>query len=149
MSRLSTATVWVGGAALLAATLIDTVAVIGRNVGWPMLGSIEFVQAAVLVSGVVGLVIATAAGEHARVRLLTDRFRSGRAFARVLNALASASFYALLLVGCGWLAIDMWPGQERSEVLGVPWAALRFIANFGLIACFVLSLVRLRRRPRS
>lgn len=140
--------VWFGGAALLAATMVDTLAVIGRNIGLPMVGSIELVQAAVLVSGIVGLIFATAGDEHAQVRILTDRFRRGRALADAIGPLATALFFAALLTGSIWLALDLWDGHERSEVLGVPWSALRLIANAGLAACIVVALSRLFRRQR-
>ncbi len=65
-SRTHAVLVIVGGGALLAAMAIDGLAVIGRHVGWPLLGSIEAVQAAVLVSGCVALLVATRARRHAR-----------------------------------------------------------------------------------
>jgi hypothetical protein len=73
MTLLRRIAVWTGGTALLAATAVDTLAVVGRNVGLPLVGSIELVQAAVLVAGVFGLIFATAGDDHARVRILTDR----------------------------------------------------------------------------
>ncbi len=73
MKRLG---IWLGGMALLAATLLDTVAVIGRNAGFALHGAIELIQAAVLVAGGVALVMATVAGGHARVHLLLDRLAS-------------------------------------------------------------------------
>src|SRR6478735_151223 len=108
MTRLRRLAVWVGGAALIAATVIDTLAVIGRNVGLPVLGSIELVQAAVLVSGIFGLIFATAGDDHARVRLLTDRHPRGGALADVLGPLSMALFFAALLTGSVWLAADLW-----------------------------------------
>src|SRR5690606_16773026 len=65
--------VWAGGVALLFATVIDTIAVIGRHIGLPLAGSIELMQAAVLVSGAVGLLVATIEQSHARVHLLVER----------------------------------------------------------------------------
>ena len=38
--------IWFGGIAMLAATAVDTLSVIGRNAGLPIVGSIELVQAA-------------------------------------------------------------------------------------------------------
>ena len=35
---------WIGGAALLAAMSIDTLAVIGRYIGLPLRGSIELIE---------------------------------------------------------------------------------------------------------
>jgi TRAP-type C4-dicarboxylate transport system permease small subunit len=141
--------VWTGGAALIAATAIDTVAVIGRNLGLPVVGSIELVQAAVLVSGMFGLIFATAGDDHARVRILTDRHDRGRTFADVVGPLSMAAFFAALLTGSVWLAADLWNGHERSELLGVSWRGLRLIANFGLAACIVIALAALFRRTRA
>jgi TRAP-type C4-dicarboxylate transport system permease small subunit len=134
---------------LIAATAIDTLAVVGRNIGLPVVGSIELVQAAVLVSGIFGLIFATAGDGHARVRILTDRHDRGRAFAEIVGPLSMAVFFAALLTGSVWLAADLWKGHERSELLGVSWRALRLIVNFGLAACIVIALAALFRRPRS
>lgn len=148
MIALGRVGVWIGGAALLVATAVDTFAVVGRNVGLPIVGSIELVQAAVLVSGVFGLIFATAANHHARVRILTDRIPGGRAFAAVVGALSMALFFVALLVGSVWLAADLWDGHERSELLGVSWRALRLIANLGLAACVIVALAALFRRKQ-
>jgi len=148
MTRLQRLGVWTGGAALIAATVIDTLAVIGRNIGVPVVGSIELVQAAVLVSGVFGLIFATAGDDHARVRILTDRHVRGQAFADVFGPLSMALFFAALLTGSVWLAADLWDGHERSELLGVSWRALRLIANLGLAACIVIAVAALFRRTR-
>jgi TRAP-type transport system small permease protein len=148
MTRLRRLAVWIGGAALIAATTIDTLAVIGRNIGLPVLGSIELVQAAVLVSGIFGLIFATAGDDHARVRILTDRHARAGALADVLGPLSMALFFAALLTGSVWLAADLWNGHERSELLGVSWRVLRLIANFGLAASIVIALAALFRRTR-
>lgn len=146
MTMLRNIAVWTGGAALLAATAIDTLAVVGRNLGLPLVGSIELVQAAVLVSGVFGLIFATAGDGHARVRIVTDRLTRGRQLADWLAALSMALFYGALLAGSIWLAADLWHGHERSELLGVSWRALRMVANLGLATCIVVVFVALVRR---
>jgi len=141
--------VWAGGAALLAAMAIDTIAVAGRNLGTPIIGSIELVQAAVLVSGTVALVLATLHGGHARVRLLTDRLRDmPRQVLATASRLASVILFAALAWGSIWLAVDLWGGHESSEVVGVPWRVLRLIANAGFVACTVIALARLARGAR-
>ncbi len=133
--------VWAGGAALLAAMLVDTLAVVGRNVGMPIIGSIEFVQAAVLVSGTVALVLATLHGGHAKVRLVTDRLQGApRQLLATAARLASVCLFAALACGSIWLAADLWNGHERSEVVGVPWRVLRLIANAGFAACTLIAL---------
>jgi len=146
MTLLRRIAVWTGGAALLAATAVDTLAVVGRNIGLPLVGSIELVQAAVLVSGVFGLIFATAGDDHARVRIVTDRLSRG--WVDVVGPLSMALFFAALLIGSVWLASDLWHGHERSELLGVSWRALRLIANLGLAACIVVALAALFRRKQ-
>ena len=146
MTSLRRIAVWTGGAALLAATIVDTLAVVGRNIGLPLVGSIELVQAAVLVSGVFGLIFATAGDDHARVRIVTDRL--GRGWVDVVGPLSMALFFAALLIGSVWLAADLWHGHERSELLGVSWRALRLIANLSLAACIVVALAAMFRRKQ-
>ncbi|MEO6151595.1 MAG: TRAP transporter small permease subunit [Croceibacterium sp.] len=148
MTALHRIGVWIGGAALLAATAIDTIAVIGRNIGLPIIGSIELVQTAVLVSGVFGLIFATWGEEHARVRILTDRLPRAGALADIIGPLSMALFFGCLLTGSLWLASDLWSGHERSEVLGIPWGALRLTANLGLAGCVLASLAVLFRRTQ-
>jgi TRAP-type C4-dicarboxylate transport system permease small subunit len=149
VNRLETIGVWIGGAALLAVTATDTFAVIGRNIGLPIIGSIELVQPALMVSGIVALALATAGDEHARVRILAERIGRGRGLAETWCCVATALFFALLLIGSGWLAFDLWNGHETSEVLGIPWALVRLAGNLGLAACIVAALARIGRQgPR-
>ena len=44
MNLLKRIGVWIGGAGLLAAVTLDTLAVIGRNIGMPIVGSIELMR---------------------------------------------------------------------------------------------------------
>ena len=147
---LKRAAIWIGGAALLAATLIDTLAVICRHIGWPITGSIEVMQAAVLVAGSLGLVIATWEDSHARVRLVVERLsENGRRVADWLSEVATLAFVLALLTGSVWLAADLWNGHEQSELLGVPWALLRAIANICLAAVALLLVLRLTGSRKS
>lgn len=146
---LKQAVIWTGGAALLAATTVDTVAVVGRHVGLPLTGSIELMQAIVLVSGAIGLVIATWDNAHARVRLLVERLGPGsRSLADRASDLVTLVFLLCQLAGSLWLSADLWDGYEQSEILGIPWALLRMIANLCLAACAVLLVLRLVRRRK-
>ena len=141
--------IWTGGAALLAATAVDTVAVIGRQVGFRVHGAIELIQAAVLVAGAVALVAATAARAHARVRIVVERLANARPwFDRFSEGLA-AVFLAALLTGSAWLSADLWNSHEVSEVAGVPWRWMRLAANLALAAMLVLTLRHMvgSRRP--
>ena len=135
---------WFGGAALLAAMSIDTLAVIGRYIGLPLRGSIELIEPMVLVSGSVGLVLATLAANHAKVRLLVERLNeSTRSRLDRLWELSSLLFFLCLLTGSVWIAADLWNGHEVSELIGVPWRVLRMFANLCLVILCGISLRRL------
>lgn len=138
-----------GGIALLAATGIDTISVIGRHLGLLFRGSIELVQVAVLVAGTLGLLVATLGRAHARVHLLIDRMsESRRAVLDRVSALLGAVFFATLLAGSVWLMADLWTGHEQSEVLGVSWRAMRIFANI-VLAAIVLAWLGQAVRTRS
>ena len=141
--------VWTGGAALLAATLIDTLSVIGRHIGWPVHGSIELIQAAVLVSGGQSLLSATLANGHARVHFVLDRLSpTAKALAERACHGATATFFACMLIGSAWIAADLWGGHEQSELLGVSWAAMRAFANLCLAITLAFLLAKAVRRAR-
>lgn len=147
MSRPLKAAIWLGGIALLAATAIDTLAVIGRHLGIPVTGSIELMQAAVLVSGALGLTIATIVQSHARVRLFIDRLSpSAQVLADKLSDALSLIFFLALLVGSAWISIDLWDAHEKSEILGVPWRLLRLFANACLIIAAASLTVQIARK---
>lgn len=134
---------WIGGVALLLATLTDSVAVVGRYVGLPLRGSIELMQAIVLVAAASGLSLATLAANHARVKLVVDRLKGGlRNIADRISDLATALFFVALLAGSGWIALDLWGAHERSELLGIPWWLIRLYANLCLLCCVGIALRR-------
>jgi TRAP-type C4-dicarboxylate transport system permease small subunit len=147
MSETPRLIVWLGGGALLAAAAIDTVAIIGRHLGVPLHGSIELVQAAILMAGAVALIVATLAGSHARVHLMLDRVKGAMhsALNRMGDALSALLFLAFLIGGL-WIAADLWRGHEVSEIIGVPYAILRISAN---VALLVVSYIFLRDAVRG
>lgn len=131
----------VGGGALLSAMGIDVLAVIGRHSGFPLLGSIELVQAAVAVSAAAGLIVATIAGAHATVHILVHRL-SGmpRVALDRLSWLLSALFFALVAGGSAWIALDMIGAHEESELLGIPYAPVRIVLILGTGATAAIFL---------
>jgi len=138
---IRTTMIVIGGCALLAATAIDTLAVIGRHIGLPVRGSIELMQAMVLVSGATSIVLATIAGSHARVKIIVDRLQGlPRSIADRASSLMTALFFLFLLCGSLWLAADLWASHEMSEVLGVPWRWMRLFANICLLAGLLITL---------
>ncbi len=135
--------VLLGGVPLLGVMLVDTVAVAGRHLRAPLNGSIELVQGLLVISGATAMLVATIAGVHATVRLLLDRLSDpNRAhFDRVIHVVSALYFFALCAGGV-WLAIDMWPGFEQSELLGVPYRPLRMAANLGIAGIAIVLLYR-------
>lgn len=140
----------VGGGALLGAMVTDFFAVIGRHTGLPVLGSIELVQAFVLVSASAAIVAATLAKSHAVVHLMIDR-ASPFLRDKLLrgNRLLSALFFAAIVSGSIWIASDMWYGHEESELLGIPLAPLRIISIICSIATTLIFLVQALGRKSS
>ena len=141
MTALRSLMIWTGGLALLAATAFDTLAVIGRQVGFALHGTIELIQAAVLIAGSLALIAATAANNHARVRLLVSRLDRSREWFERGSDLLTALFVLALLAGSSWLAVDLWSSHEVSEIAGVPWRWLRLFANFALAVVAALALL--------
>lgn len=148
--RLAMALAAVGSIALLLAMAADVLAVLGRHAGIPLLGSIEFVQTCVVLAASAAMLGATLAGQHASVHLLTERLSPGarRALERCAAAL-SALLFAALAAGSAWVAFELWPGQEHSEVLGIPIGPLRIVwctAALAITLAFARSAVSRRAR---
>lgn len=148
--RLYRALVWVAGGALLVAMATDTAAMLGRHLQLPLLGSIEIVQAAVLIAGSGALLLAAIHQSHARVHLLLRRMTGG-----LRNRVESAHFIAAillmlaLLAGSAWIAWDLRSGHEESELLRIPWMPLRAIVVLLLAGLVVISLRQLLRGTRE
>jgi len=145
--RLRSLLVWIAGGALLAAVAVDSLAMIGRQIGVPLIGSIEIVEAVVLLASAGALVLATLDAAHARVNLLFDRLPPHwRLRIGILHAISAAVLYAALLVGTLWIAADLWAGHEESELLRIPYRPLRMTVALCFAWLLVHSLLRLGRR---
>src|ERR1700683_4759700 len=91
---------YLGAAALLFAVAVDAIAVIGRHIGTPLLGSIELMQAAILIAASAAIVSATLVDKHAVVHLLIDRLPPRvRAIMDRVHAALCALFFAALAGG--------------------------------------------------
>jgi TRAP-type transport system small permease protein len=133
---------YVGSVALLTAMVTDAGSVIGRHLGMRPLGSIELVQAAILVTSSAALVAAVLARKHARVHLLVGRVGArAQLFLEGLASVLSALFFFALSAGAIWIAHDEWYAHEQSELLHIPYALLRLIA-IGAVLGAALVLVR-------
>jgi TRAP-type C4-dicarboxylate transport system permease small subunit len=142
--RVQRSLVGIGGAGLLLAMLTDTVAMLGRHLRLPLVGSIEIVQCAVLIAASAALVLATLNRSHARVHLLLDRL-SPPALQRAarLHALAGGLFVLAVLSGSVWIAVDLWHGHEESELLRIPYRPLRLVVILMLAALVAIHVRRL------
>lgn len=132
-----------GAAGLLTAMAADAVAVLGRHVGFTVLGAIEVVQASVVLAASAAMVGATLSGAHARVHILIERLAPHwhQRFDRAAD-MGSCLFFLFLAAGSAWVAAELWPGYEITEILGLPlrWLRLVWIGSCLLIA--LLFLVR-------
>src|ERR1700729_936588 len=108
---------YVGAAGLLFAIGADAVAVLGRHLGIPLLGSIELMQAAILLASSAAIVLAPVAKKHAVVHLLIERPPPRRrGVLGSMDVLPRAVFFAALSVGSLWIAFDLRNGHEQSEL---------------------------------
>jgi len=141
---------WLGGAALLCAAAIDTIAVVGRHTGFPLRGSIELIQPAILLAGSIAILVATLMRAHARVRLVIERLGPAlRALADRFSEMATLILLGSLLAGSAWLSFDLWNAHEVSEIVEVPWRWMRLAANLLLVATLAVSAIRLVRGGRE
>jgi TRAP-type C4-dicarboxylate transport system permease small subunit len=138
---------YVGAAGLLLVMATETVSVIGRHLGFPLLGALEIIQASILLAACTAMVSATLTRAHASVHLVIDRLspRAREALLRA-GALLSALFFAGLAAGSLWLVGDLWHAFEHSEVLGIPFRPLRLIVS---LAALAVSAVFVRQAWRS
>ena len=132
------------------AMAVDTLAVLGRHVGIPFPGSIELVQAAILVTSSAAILSATLANKHARVHLLMDRMKGEPlAVLRCVQAVVSTLFFGALAAGSIWIFADLWGGFEESDVLHIPFAPLRIVSIISVLGVAFGFLRRFKEGPSS
>ena len=133
---------YVGAIGLLLAMVAETVAVLGRHAGIPLIGALEVIQACILLMASTAMLSATLNKGHATVTILTNRVSEGTR--RILHAfghLLSTAFFLGLATGAAWLAMDAWNEHERSEMLHIPFKPLRIIS---LLAASAIAVVFVR-----
>ena len=141
---------YLGAATLLFAMGVDTIAVLGRHIGWPLWGSIEMVQAAILIASSSAIVSATLARKHVKVRFIMDRLK-GRygIWLQRIQSLFSALFFCMLTAGSVWIFLDLRNGYEESEVLHIPYAPLRILCIVFMIVVMLSFLRRIREKQEN
>jgi TRAP-type C4-dicarboxylate transport system permease small subunit len=136
-----------GAAALLFAVAVDAIAVTGRHIGRPLLGSIELMQAAILIAASAAIVSATLVDKHAVVHLLIDRLSPrARLLMERFHAALCGVFFAALAAGSIWIAHDLRGGHEESELLHIPYAPLRVISIVSVAAVALIYAARVAKR---
>jgi TRAP-type C4-dicarboxylate transport system permease small subunit len=143
MGLLSRICFWVGAAGLLIAMAVDALAVVGRHARVPLLGSIEIVQACIVVAASAAMVGATLSRGHAAVHILLERipFAARRALERFADLMGAVTA-ALLFAGSIWIVADLWGGHEHTEILRMPVKPLRLFWCASALLMAVLFLVR-------
>jgi TRAP-type C4-dicarboxylate transport system permease small subunit len=144
LRRLERVAFLVGSAGLLIAMGADALAVLGRHLGVPLLGSIEIVQASVVLVASAAMIAATLRGSHARVHLLLSRLNEAQrcAFERIADA-ASALVFMIFACGSIWIAAELWQGHELTDLLHIPlrWLRVFWIAISLLIVALLLARI--------
>jgi TRAP-type transport system small permease protein len=119
---------YLGAGGLLVAMSIEAIAVAGRQLGIPLLGALEIIQTAILLTASAAMLSATLADAHASVRLVVERLSpSTQHLLHRFALLVAAAFFACLAIAAGWLTIDAWNEFEHSELLHIPYRPLRVI----------------------
>jgi TRAP-type C4-dicarboxylate transport system permease small subunit len=120
---------YIGAAGLMTAMLVEALAVLGRLIGMPVLGALEIIQAAILLTASTSMLSATLVRAHATVHLVLDRLSPPlRAVFERAAALVSAALFAVLTYAAIWLTAEAWYEFEHSEVLRIPFRPLRIVA---------------------
>eukprot|EP00919_Chromeraceae_sp_WS-2016_P016904 GHVR01040340.1.p1 GENE.GHVR01040340.1~~GHVR01040340.1.p1 ORF type:complete len:159 (+),score=2.55 GHVR01040340.1:127-603(+) len=130
---LKSVLVMIGASGLMLAMMTDTLAVIGRHIGMPLLGSIELFRAFACLAAISSLVLATLADTHASVNFLTERL--SKLYANALDNfsnIVAAIVCIAIAFGLSWTLFDQIGGHEQSEVLGIPYIPLRAYCVLGL-----------------
>jgi TRAP-type C4-dicarboxylate transport system permease small subunit len=137
-----------GGLALFAMIGVDFASVVARHLGLRFLGSIEIVQLCIVVAVGSALVAATLTGAHASVHLLVSRVNPAwRARLERLSEAATLLAFALLCAGGLWVLADLWPLDERSDLLRLPFAPARVFWGLVLALAATVSLAGLFAAP--
>jgi TRAP-type C4-dicarboxylate transport system permease small subunit len=133
-----------GGVALFAMIGVDFTSVVGRRFGLRVFGSIEINQLCIVVAVGSALMAATLTGAHASVHLLVSRVNQAwRVRLERLSETATLLAFALLCAGGLWVLADLWPQDERSDLLHLPFAPARVFWGLALALAAAVSLASL------
>lgn len=148
-SPLQRAVFALGAFALAGAMATDAIAVAGRHLGVALLGSIEVMQALIVLLATSAMLMTTLVDGHARVRIVLEKVSQPTVLRlERLSDIASAIAFLWLAAGSIWLAHDLWAGIEVTEILNLPLRWLRVVWIGGCLVIAALFLVHARSRGR-
>ena len=139
-----------GAVGLIGAMLTDSIAVVGRHVGIPFTGSIELVQAFIVLGAASAIAYASLGAKHAAVDLVFHRLPiSAQRVAHGLAALLGFLFLAAMVIGSAWIAWEYRDAGERTELLGieVKWLRLFWLACAVIAAAAMLAPLFAKKLP--
>jgi TRAP-type C4-dicarboxylate transport system permease small subunit len=140
---------YVGAIGLLSVMVIESIAVVGRHARMPLLGALEMAQAAIAPAACASMIIASLAGTHAVVHLVSEHLpEQWRARTARLCALLSGVFFTALCIGAGWLLGDFWNFFEETDVLHIPFRPLRVLVTVSAGALALIFFARAVRPGR-
>jgi TRAP-type transport system small permease protein len=137
----------IGSLGLILALVTDTLAVIGRHTGFTLLGSIEIVQACVVLVAATAMIGTTIQMAHASVHIILDHVspRVADRLQRFSNLIGAIVFF-WLAAGSAWVLADLWSGVEITELLGLPLRPLRLLWLGSALLIAILFLWHAVRR---
>jgi TRAP-type C4-dicarboxylate transport system permease small subunit len=111
-------------------------------------GSIELVQAAMLIASSAAIVLATLHRRHAMVHLLLNRLGTPSKRRLLQSGCLLGSVFFIFLTIASLLALhDMWGAHEQSDLLHVPYVPLRILSAIAAAAAALALLAQGMRRP--
>ena len=141
---------YIGGAGLMIAMIIEGIAVLGRQIGLPLLGALEIIQAAILLTASASMLSATLTHSHATVHLLVERLSPNmQSLLQRFAMLISSAFFAALATAAGWLTLEVWNDFEHSELLHIPYRPLRVIVVVMTAAVAIVFAYKAFARTRK
>lgn len=138
---------YIGAGGLMIAMIVEAIAVLGRQIGVPLLGALEIIQAAILLTATASMLSATLVNAHATVHLFVERLSpTAQRWLSRFGLLVSSAFFACLSFSAAWLALEAWNDFEHSELLHIPYRPLRIIVVVMTAAVAIVFFYQAVRR---
>ncbi|RYY26644.1 MAG: TRAP transporter small permease subunit [Sphingomonadales bacterium] len=138
LSRAQRFLIFTGSAGLLLAMATDALAVLGRHAGFAVIGSIEIFQMTIVVALSSAVLLVSLMNGHATVDMIVGRASDRTKFLLAqIGRVALAITFGLIAFGSIWVAYDLWPTTEMTELLSIRVAPFRLV---WIIACALAAL---------